>query len=304
MSKKPLLPSLPKNQIIKMTIVPKKSPFARGFQRRAVLAFMLGALLFGPGCSAPAKEKKLVRDGLTLQYKSKSAVPKGVQGMSLDHPVRISAEQVRIQLLSLRYEMLSIFSKKRRIFSKKDADKVTHLIAKALNRASPNKVISYKIKTSKGNTEGDVFFSDNKINWRFQTIRGVVFSTDNATNARSASSTFWRLVPRKGQRLHSTKNLIGSKTWENWIVADPNLPPIPTKGSIRKGQNPKRKKPRKKGFVIPYRLPPEDVPQKEFTDGSPELVKKLQFLKHLRENDLIDDKEYQRKRKELLDRFL
>ena len=96
----------------------------------------------------------------------------------------------------------------------------------------------------------------------------------------------WRLIPQKGQALFTSQKLLGTKTWDNWIVAELKLP---EKKSREKKKSKKRAAKTKK--IAP-------------AEAIPELEEKLKFLKQLEEKGLIDNKEYKRKRKNLLDQYL
>ena len=262
--------------------------------------FLISTLLLGliAGCSF-TREKKLRGDGFTLMYKSKSAGGHEIADMKLAS-VKVSEDEILRQLRSIQYEELALFGKKRAVFTRKQANRIGGLIAKALNKSSGNKIIYYELDTPDGATEGTVFANGKVLNWRFSSIRGRVFSK-RSFNGWGGSN--WILLPGSGQRYHVTGRLLGKVAKENWIKV------ALSRNSARELEEEKEyrdpipsQKPRKQHRVraepsrkqAPTRNKPSDI----------ELEKKLQFLKGLYEKNLVDEEEYNRKRKELLDTFL
>jgi hypothetical protein len=107
----------------------------------------------------------------------------------------------------------------------------------------------------------------------------------------------WRMVPQSGQKYHATTNLMGSRAQENWIIAKL----VPTKTNKR----PKQKNSRlsKNKTQVPSRAPKIEA-NSPVKISDPALEKKLKFLKDLYEKNLIDEREYDQKRKEVLDAYL
>jgi hypothetical protein len=241
-----------------------------------IISFLISILLVGLtlGCST-TQERKLKNKGLTLMYKPKSIMGSELADIRLV-PIQISVDEVRQQLRSLKYEELSLFGKKQQIFTRSEIKRIEGLITKALNRVSANKIVYYELETSGGTTVGDIFVSPKVLNWRFSSIRGMKFS---AGGVRGSS---WRMSLGSGQKYHAIEKMLGSVAKENWIEV-PHHPE--TKSSV---------------------TPARPLLKKETSNSAidPELEKKLQFLKRLYENKLIDKKEYHRKRKELLDKNL
>ncbi len=270
------------------------------FQRHLASPAALCGLLIGlvflsasfSGC-ATIKEKRLEKENLTLIYRHKSALGSEIEKMNLDHPVKISEQEVRNHLLSLRYEELSLLGKGRYVYSPGDVDEITRLITKAIQRLSPENVVYFEWETPGGSTVAEIFAAEGRLNWRLEKIRGVEFSSGSFPGWRGST---WRLVPKAGQHYHVSKNLIGKTTRENWIVANLVLP---------KRSNRKLKKTRssKSHRPSPARSEPPAA-QGISSENARELGKKLEILKDWREKNLIDEEEYQRKRKELLDTFL
>ena len=104
----------------------------------------------------------------------------------------------------------------------------------------------------------------------------------------------WRLLPKHGQVYSVSKNILGNEQQQNWIVSNLDLQ-VKSKRGLKfssSQKSPKDKTPAVKRKEV-RGLP---VNQEEFE-------KRLQFLKNLLDKQLINESEYERKRKELLDQF-
>jgi hypothetical protein len=252
--------------------------------------FAIALLVFLPACSSGPAPKKLETEGLTLMYRDKSSLSSEVNKMRFNHPVQLSQAEVHNHLLSLRYEELSLLGKKKYVFSSKGLEEVSRILTKALNRVKPDKFVYFVMETAAGATEVDVFGTDNKLNWRVNSVRGLKFSNSSFSNFGGAH---WRLVPREGQSYHVTQKLIGTSTRDNWIIADLKLTRI-ARGQVKK--QPARS--------TETRMPSSPTRNSAPAANQENLEKKLQFLKDLRDKELIDESEYERKRKELIDTYL
>ena len=250
-------------------------------------------LVFGllSGC-ASTPEKKLKTEGFTLSYRDKAAAGSPVNKMQLSHPVNLSEERVRTYLKSLAFEELSLFGKKKSVFLPQDLDRMARLLTKAIQRVPDYKIIHYELETPGGTTAGDIFADKKYIHWRFDSIKGMVFSGRSQTGW---GNTNWRMVPQSDQKYYAVHKLLGTQAQENWIIADLAL--------SKTQRNPKQRKSRPSGRKT--ETPPmdkESAPPVNSPD--PALEEKLKFLKDLHEKNLIDEKEYDQKRKELLNTYL
>jgi hypothetical protein len=259
----------------------------------ATIAIFLIPVFF-QGCGT-TKEKKLEKEGLTLIYRPQNQAGPAIHKLRLNHPIKISEEIFRNHLYSLQYEELSLLGKKKYTISLTDLKDTTKILTKAVNHMPPENILVFDLETSRGSTIGEIFRTENTLNFRFQSIKGVKFST--TTFGRGGIGSNWRMVPVVGQRYGVSKKLLGTSTQENWIVAKMILPKISRR--LSKGQEPKASKTQKDSAP-----PTPSAPVTPSAGEDQELEKKLQFLKNLRDKDLIDDEEYEIKRKELLDSFL
>ncbi|MBI4389411.1 MAG: SHOCT domain-containing protein [Nitrospinae bacterium] len=264
---------------------------------RSLPLFLALLILAVSGCAALDKEKKLQKDGLTLMFRPRTALGADGGKIRLQHPVKISQDMTRNHLLSLRYEEMTLMGKEKPVFSVEEADKISHLIAKALNHASPNNIVYFEVDTARGTTAGEAFADQQRLHWRFSTISGVSFSM----NPLPGWGITWRMVPRAGQFYFQSEQLFGKKTWENWIVADMDLP-APERAAVKKQRaapppEASREEPSQE------ESPGKETPGKA-SKKNPDLEEKLRFLKQLHDKGLIDEEEYKRKRRDLVDEYL
>lgn len=257
----------------------------------AIVSMFLATVFF-QGC-ATIKEKKLEKEGLTLIYRHKSQAGPAFDKLRLNHPIKISADDFRNHLYSLQYEELSLLGKKKYTISLTDLKDTAEILTKAVNRMAPENILVFELETARGSTVGEIFRTENNLNFRFRSIKGVEFSSASFGGGGGSS---WRMLPVSGQRYRVTKKLLGTSTQENWIVAKMVLPKVSRR--LSKEQGSKISKP------PTSQMPTPSAPINPPAGNNQDLEKKLQFLKDLRDKNLIDDGEYEMKRKELLDSFL
>ena len=243
------------------------------------------------GCATP--EKRLTKDQLTISYQPKSSLESEIKKLRLQHPVKISAEQMANHLHSLQYKELTLTGKKKYIFSPSNVLKITPIMTKALNRIKPSKVLYYEVETPRGKTAGIVFRAKGKINWRFDGINGNHFLNTGLHNGGST----WALFPQIGQRFHKESSVLGNEQKKNWIISNLELQ-VQSKRGLKSGSLKKTEK----------KLSSSKSPKKKSSTSIPssekgEFEKSLQFLKELRQKQLIDDEEYKHKKTELLEQF-
>ena len=246
------------------------------------------------GCTS-TPEKKLKTKDFTLSYRSK--IEASIKEVQLNHPIKLSEEDVRDHLKSLVFEELSLFGKKKTVFLPRDIDRIGRLLTKAIQRVPSHKVIHYELETPRGATSGDVFASKNHIHWRFDSIKGRGFSGRSYAGSGNIN---WRMVPQSGQKYKSIKKLLGNQAKENWIFVKLQ-PSSHRKDNAR--QRSKKSNSSRRQAEVPMRAP-ETTRETPPTSIDPVLEEKLGFLRDLREKNLIDENEYDQKRKDLLDTYL
>jgi hypothetical protein len=240
------------------------------------------------GCTS-TPEKKLKTKDFTLSYRSK--IEASVKEVQLNHPIKLSEEDVRDHLKSLVFEELSLFGKKKTVFLPRDIDRIGRLLTKAIQRVPNHKVIHYELETPRGATSGDVFASKSHIHWRFDSIKGRGFSGRSYAGGGNIN---WRMVPQSGQKYKSVKKLLGNQAKENWIF-------VKLQPSSKRSKNPNSSR---RQAEAPMRAPETTKNTPPSTSIDPVLEEKLEFLRDLREKNLIDENEYDEKRKDLLDTYL
>ena len=261
--------------------------------------FLIFTLLLGltTSCSF-TPEKKLKTKDFTMMYKAKTAAGYEVANLKL-RPVQLSESQVRQQMRSIIYEEMNLFGKKKPVFSREETNRFARLIAKGLNHSTPNKVVYFEIENREGTTAGIVFASHRRMNWKFTKIQGGAFSTRSFTGW---GGTRWRLVPGSSQQFYFVDKPLGSVAQENWDTI-----PLP-KNSERQAQayqEPEPKQPPRKQRRVQTKRSRKKASEPTRTKtADTELAKKLQFLKDLYDKNLVNEEEYNGKRKELLDTYL
>jgi hypothetical protein len=246
------------------------------------------------GC-AGTKEKKLKTKGFTLTYQDKTSAGSSISKIQLEHPLKISEPEVRRHLKSLVFEEMSLFGKKKPVFLPQEIERIGRLLTKALQRVPHHKIIHYELETPRGATSGDIFASKKYIHWRFDSIKGMEFAGRSYT---SLGNVNWRMVPQSGQRYQSVEKLLGNKAQENWIFAQLRPSSKMEKKSRQKNRGADSSR---------YKIPQQPENTRETSPSKsvdPVLEEKLELLKGLHEKQLIDDNEYDQKRKELLDNYL
>jgi hypothetical protein len=253
------------------------------------------------GCSSIHKSagKTLTTEDFTLTYTDKAQAGTKIDALTLQHPLPITERQMLFHMVALTYESLSLLGEAGPVFTKDDINKTKRLLTKALNKAHSQNIIGFEVESENGTTKGELFASNGKLHWRFFEIQGVKYSlTHNPLAQRGAA---WRLVPKKGQKYHATNELLGTKQWTSWIEAKIDLP-APANLKIA----PPRKNSPNSGTVQSASPPAQPNSLKATVPGKTpaDLEEKLKFLKYLHENQLIDKREYEQKRKDLLDQYL
>lgn len=271
-----------------------------GHPRIPFLAAIMIALMFA-GCSSTHKSagKTLTTEGLKLRFTDKAQAGREIDRLTLAHPVSISERQVIYHMVALTYENYALLGKARPVFTKDDINKAKRLLTKALNKGHPQNIIGFEVESEEGTTQGELFATKGKLHWRFFEIRGVRYSINRSSVKQQGNA--WRMVPNKGQTYHISDQLLGSKKWTNWIEAKIDLPPPANLKTVRPRQNGSNP-------GAAQSAPPPSQPGGSTLSApaktTAELEEKLKFLKYLYENQLIDEQEYQKKRKDLLDQYL
>lgn len=259
------------------------------------------AVLLQTGCTSTHKAagKKLATEDLTLRYTDKAQAGAEIRELLMQHPLPISERQMVYHMAALTYENHSLLGKPSPVFTKEDIQKTKRLFTKALAKAHSQNIIGFEVESEEGTTHGQLFASGGNLHWRFFEIQGVKYSLTRNQMARYG--TAWRMVPRSGQKFHVTDKFLGSKQWTNWVEAKINLP---APSNVRTGSRKKKRLNSGTSSTQPAPQQPGGAQSAPPSKSASDLEDKLKFLKYLYENQLIDKREYEQKRKDLLDQYL
>ena len=280
-----------KMQMISQTRRRLKVPFA--------VAILIALALTGCSSTQKSAGKTLTTEGFTLTYIDKAQAGSEINELVLQHPLSISERQMVFHMVALSYENNSLLGKTGPVFTKEDIQKTKHLLTKALNKAHSQNILRFEVESEGGITEVELFASGGKLHWRFFEIQGVKHSLTR--NQMTRYGTAWRMVLKKGQKFHATKTLLGAKQSTNWIEAKIDLPAPENLKTARPKSNDLN--PGTAQSVPPAsqsNLPQTVTPEKGGTD----LEEKLQLLKRLHEKQLINQQDYEKRQKDLLDQYL
>ena len=230
------------------------------------------------------EDKNYSKKGLTVSFQRIIGIEDDIEDYQIDHPIKISTKLVQNQLLFLWYRMGGKGKNIIPVFTSEEAIKLSPLFKSALNKMEIGEYLKFEYNSEKGMIEGEVFASTGKIHWRFGRIHDLYFSKELFGD----SGPSWGLVRRlRGQEIHSSKTTFGKIKSENWIINDFQLPtPRPRSNLVEKPAAPKA-------------VSKSAKPSVRLTS---ETKQKLRMLKELLDEGLIDQEEYQLKKKEILDR--
>ena len=244
-------------------------------------------------CGTFKKEKTLKSDNLTVSYRSFNRLGPDYESINPNHPTQISEKQVQVHLLALDYKSFKARSKVAPVFTKDQIKEVSRLLTKGLNRADPQKFLHFELKAAKGMTEGDVFAADGYIHWRIWSINGVEYSNDPLSIRKKT----WRLIPSPaGHRYFNSSSSAGRKKKQNWIVADFDITKIQNRRKTKRKLSPKNAKKTTQNHSKPK------APQTS-NKLNENIKEKLILLKQLFDQGLINEEEYNKKKKEVIKRF-
>jgi len=255
------------------------------FKKEKLLFILSTLILCLVATSCATNEKTYTKGNLSLSFRIKSSSNADLKAINLAHPKKVTQKLLEVHLLRLAYTHNALLSKGQRIFTPDEAHTLSKVLTKAFKKVTPNKIIYIELDSDKGTIALELFATENKLHWKFETIHGMRY----ARNMLRGWGSTWRLIPQKGQAHFTSQKILGSKTWDNWVVSKLNIPVSKKRKSRKKKKSPKR---------------PSKIKQAPPVDIDPELEEKLRFIKQLKDKGLIDEEEYKRKRKDLLDKHL
>lgn len=276
---------------------------------RLPIGLLLAGLVIGGGCvgarpvSAPpvyATETGVVR---------LERPPAGVEAPQFQHPLMVSAENLARVLREIRVEssggMLSVLRKQRplsrRAFTEAEADAMAAPLAGVLAQAGPDQRVAFVFEHTRnrltdGVTSGIVFAKSDRLHFIFGRYRstgrphepqrgldGPALPEPPYTGFRLAAGPHVALVD-------ATETPIwGEETGrQHWVMVDHAAllatAPAPEEFPVAEPES---------------AAPPED-PEKARAE---EVKERLRALKEMRDEDLISEEEYDKKRKKVLEGF-
>jgi len=239
-----------------------------------VIFFFLGLAVFGIA-EAVASNKNKVKITFRSQFHEVSKVGH----MKLNHPIKISQEEIFNHLVSLKYKGTFIGNKEEPVFAASEIKTLAPILFKAFAGVPSKKIIRIQLESTSGVTSGDIFSFKKYLNWRFDSIRGETFLQKN--NIRGWNIFSWEMMPKTGQLYFKTG--VDKRIQKNWIISKLTAP-------ISKNKNISASK-----SVV--------VPGKETFDKNinPKLEEKLEHLKYLYNKQLLNEEEYKNQQKKILD---
>ncbi len=253
------------------------------------IVLFLGFCLSMGACKTLDKDRTFNKPGMTVSFLRLYELDEDLEDFQIDHPVEISTEQVRNHLMSLFYQDISKPEQKGRpVFSTNDAKKLATSVRAALSRVEDGDYIYFGFQAEKGVTEWQMFSSVGKVHWRFLRINGV----DYSNHFLGTSDPTWRLVRRtSGQSIYKEKTGLIKVTKENWIIVDIKMPKFTRKERARTRKSASTP-------TAPSKKPGDQL--KKSAPQAGQIKEKLKSLKELYENGLIDERDYQKKKNEIL----
>lgn len=280
--------------------------YRRGWGAVAVV-FAAGLIL--SACSKKAAPESFYRDDENLvRLDTRPAFADGLPDVAFEHPATISPEELTRVLIAIRVEgkrgVFEIFRKEPppslRAFSDDEAGRMAKPLAEALAKAEPNQRVSFlftqkRWRLSDGITSGVLFVKGERLHFIFGRYRSTSrpHEPDVTLNSRALANppyTGFRFAAGSHLAIVDSdespvwKERIGSK---QWVMADyKNLlaePPAETE-------------------PFPVLAEPEskDAPTTEARRQGEEVKEKLRLLEEMRQENLITEEEYQKKRKEAI----
>jgi hypothetical protein len=205
--------------------------------------------------------------------------------LKLVHPYSFELKTIQKSLVDLKFKQKNILNvKKGRIFNNDLVKRLAPLIQDKFTQVNSKQRVSFKIYNASRAVylQGDTFMTSGGLNWRITALRGIKWGIEDF----SVSGEPWVLVLQKGQT-YKQRYWKGStqvaQDIVNWVIFENVLPT-----SSRKLPEPD---------PIPS-LMKDKIPSSKHTTS--DIKERLHLLKQLREENVITEKEYLSKRREIL----
>jgi hypothetical protein len=285
---------------------------------RIILGLIIGTIVLGIGVTAvPAEARYLLKNHLnTVQVKK--APSKVLKHNKLNHSFDFSPQTLKEILMSIRFSKSFMILKdvdNAPLFPERDADVLVPYLVSAFSQATSDEVIffSYVVKNTKFVVRNDrlticrAYIVGDELHLEFRKLYAKLLGDYAKTNEQrlinKSKGLRVALEPTKGQYLSPSddKTLV--------IRLDQDYAPIVKERDKRDKEQveaAKHKTGNEEDIPLPTEVQnkphsqekPADSMLSGFEDSS--VKERLQVLKQLKDEELITEKEYKRKKKELL----
>jgi len=174
------------------------------------------------------------------------------------------------------------WSRRKRAFSDAAVTRLSPLIVEQFTKADKNHRVAFKVTKPSGKIflQGDAFVTKKGLHWRFTVIN---YSKRKIEDFSIMGDT-WRLVSLRGQAYQTRqphKNLIQNIT--NWVVFT-KFHPVASR-------------------ILEAPVKEKADEKSGFSSSAEEVKHRLKILKELKRDGLVNDQEYEDKRREILESF-
>jgi len=255
----------------------------------------------------------------------------------LDQPADISAEQMRKMLTSVRYARAWVnlpgslgakATKEYDLFASDEVNELAVYMAKAFNQADSSQWVDFSLELFRGKSfigldrlvDGIAFIKDGKLNLVFRNIGESMSASEESVNNSDPFKYYpgsSKLIAGTGQELAKDKR---DKTLKNWvkismaapaIQAEPaaqpevEVEPAEPQAQPQVQAQPEQPKAQVKPKSEPAKPQAKTQPAAEKKEPSPQksVKERLTDLRELYDKGLITEEEYNKKRKEILDKL-
>jgi len=255
----------------------------------------------------------------------------------LDQPADISAEQMRKMLTSVRYARAWVnlpgslgakATKEYDLFASDEVNELAVYMAKAFNQADSSQWVDFSLELFRGKSfigldrlvDGIAFIKDGKLNLVFRNIGESMSASEESVNNSDPFKYYpgsSKLIAGTGQELAKDKRDKPLKNWVKISMAAPAIqaepaaqPEVEVEPAEPQAQpqvqaQPEQPKAQVKPKSEPAKPQAKTQPAAEKKEPSPQksVKERLTDLRELYDKGLITEEEYNKKRKEILDKL-
>lgn len=298
-----------------------------GYRRKVLICYLLPLLVvFSPYLSNNLVSGSPRHKGADVSVELRD-VSKSRGEVAFSHPYFITEDRLRTILASLRFQEKGVLKSKssKRIFLDREVNELVPRIVESLSKADPHKEVFASVTSEKTllrdqDTTFCLFMQGRELNIVFSQVRVLKEEAPSFKGWKTAPPAqdptsitghgLWELVPVGGQSLKE-----GHKNWLVMDVEDKAFEPVITtveekitpsslieerlrKLEERAGLPPTGKG--EQGGAVSEQSAPAELPKKERSPSDKTLGQKLRELKTLLNEGLISQKDYEKKKLDLL----